>query len=127
MGSEMCIRDRLDGVLTEKTGKIVLPLATDYNDTPRQLVCFEKGKYAETKYVLLGVEQGFSRVRFYPKTGRSHQLRAHSAFHEGLNMAIVGDDLYGTHNDRMYLHAEKLTFMHPLTNQELTVCSTTPF
>ena len=117
----------LDGVLTEKTGKIVLPLATDYNDTPRQLVCFEKGKYAETKYVLLGVEQGFSRVRFYPKTGRSHQLRAHSAFHEGLNMAIVGDDLYGTHNERMYLHAEKLTFMHPLTNQELTVCSTTPF
>jgi len=117
----------LDGVLTKKTGIIALPLATDYNDTPRQLVCFEKGKYAETKYVLLGVEQGFSRVRFYPKTGRSHQLRAHSAFHEGLNMAIVGDDLYGTHNDRMYLHAEKLTFMLPLTNQELTVCSTAPF
>ena len=117
----------LDGVLAEKKGEIILPLATDYNDRPRQLVCFERGKYAETKYTLLGIEQGFSRVRFYPKTGRSHQLRAHSAFHDGLNMAIVGDDLYGKHNDRMYLHAEKLVFIHPVTNQELTVCSPVPF
>ena len=93
----------------------------------RFAVCFERGKYAETKYALLGVEQGFSRVRFYPKTGRSHQLRAHSAFHNGLNMAIVGDDLYGKHNDRMYLHAEKLVFIHPVTSQEVTVCSPAPF
>ena len=117
----------LDGVLTKKNGEIILPLATDYNDRPRQLVCFERGKYAETKYALLGVEQGFSRVRFYPKTGRSHQLRAHSAFHNGLNMAIVGDDLYGKHNDRMYLHAEKLIFIHPIRSQEVTVCSPAPF
>jgi tRNA pseudouridine32 synthase/23S rRNA pseudouridine746 synthase len=117
----------LDGTLTQKEGTIVLPLATDYNDRPRQLVCFERGKYAETTFTLLGVEKNTSRVRFYPKTGRSHQLRVHSAFHDGLNMAIVGDDLYGKHQDRMYLHAEKLVFMHPETNKEVTVFSKTPF
>ena len=117
----------LDGVLAQKEGEIILPLATDYNDRPRQLVCFERGKYAETKYELLGVDKGVSRVRFYPKTGRSHQLRAHSAFHDGLNMAIVGDDLYGRHQERMYLHAEKLIFIHPKTNKEVTVCAPTPF
>ena len=117
----------LDGVLKEKEGKIVLPLATDYSDRPRQLICFERGKYAETKYKLMGVEEGVSRVRFYPKTGRSHQLRAHSAFHDGLNMAIVGDDLYGKHQDRMYLHAEKLVFTHPETRQEVVISAPTPF
>lgn len=117
----------LDGVLTKKEGKIVLPLATDYSDRPRQLICFERGKYAETKYKLMGVEKGTSRVRFYPKTGRSHQLRAHSAFHDGLNMAIVGDDLYGKHQDRMYLHAEKLVFTHPETRQEVVISAPTPF
>ncbi len=117
----------LDGTLTQKEGTIVLPLATDYNDRPRQLVCFERGKYAETTFALLGVEKNTSRVRFYPKTGRSHQLRVHSAFHDGLNMAIVGDDLYGKHQDRMYLHAERLVFMHPETNKEVTVFSKTPF
>jgi tRNA pseudouridine32 synthase/23S rRNA pseudouridine746 synthase len=75
----------------------------------------------------MGVEEGVSRVRFYPKTGRSHQLRAHSAFHDGLNMAIVGDDLYGKHQDRMYLHAEKLVFTHPETGQEVVISAPTPF
>ena len=117
----------LDGILTQKEGTIVLPLATDYNDRPRQLVCFERGKYAETKFKLLALEKNTSRVRFYPQTGRSHQLRVHSAFHGGLNMAIVGDDLYGKHQDRMYLHAETLVFMHPKKNKELTVCAPSPF
>ena len=117
----------LDGILTQKEGTIVLPLATDYNDRPRQLVCYERGKYAETKFKLLALEKNTSRVRFYPQTGRSHQLRVHSAFHGGLNMAIVGDDLYGKHQDRMYLHAETLVFMHPKKNKELTVCAPSPF
>jgi tRNA pseudouridine32 synthase/23S rRNA pseudouridine746 synthase len=117
----------LDGVLDRKTGTIVLPLRIDYNDRPRQMVCFEKGKYAETKFKLLSINNGLSRVRFFPKTGRSHQLRAHSAFHNGLNIAIMGDDLYGKHLDRMYLHAEKLVFWHPETKEEVVVCAPAPF
>ena len=117
----------LDGVLDRKKGTIVLPLTIDYNDRPRQMVCFEKGKYAETKFKLLSTNKGLSRVRFFPKTGRSHQLRAHSAFHNGLNIAIMGDDLYGKHLDRMYLHAEKLVFRHPETKEELVVCAPAPF
>ena len=114
-------------VFNISTGSCSTHPLTDYNDRPRQLVCFERGKYAETKFKLLALEKNTSRVRFYPQTGRSHQLRVHSAFHGGLNMAIVGDDLYGKHQDRMYLHAETLVFMHPETNKEVTVCASSPF
>lgn len=117
----------LDGVLTLKKGRVSLPLTTDYNDRPRQLICLEKGKPAETDFELLSTTGNRSRVAFYPKTGRSHQLRVHAAFHQGLNLPILGDDLYGTQNERMFLHAEELVFNHPETNKETTVRTKAPF
>lgn len=117
----------LDGELTETSGEIDLPLRVDLDDRPRQLVCYDHGKSAKTKWELIEVKDGKSRVYFYPITGRSHQLRVHAAHHLGLNTPIVGDDLYGTISDRLHLHAEQLQFLHPITKEVITLEVSVPF
>jgi tRNA pseudouridine32 synthase / 23S rRNA pseudouridine746 synthase len=103
----------LDGHLTEKSGVIQLPLRLDIDDRPRQLVDFTKGKKAETNWTLINHKNGKTRVYFYPITGRTHQLRVHSAHKGGLNTPIIGDDLYGKKENRLHLHAEFIEFIHP--------------
>ena len=62
------------------------------------------------------------RLALYPKTGRTHQLRVHCAHREGLDAPILGDPLYGNvKTDRLYLHAEAITFKHPLTGKEIHI------
>lgn len=109
----------LSGELTEKGGEIHLPLRGDFDDRPRQMVCFEHGKKAVTRWELISVHNGQSKVHFYPLTGRTHQLRMHAAHSLGLNTPIVGDDLYGSAADRLYLHAAYLEFTHPQTKERL--------
>lgn len=109
----------LEGVLTEPEGEISLPMRGDPDDRPRQLVCFEHGKPAETYWQLIEVKDGRSKVYMYPKTGRTHQLRVHSAHHMGLNMAMVGDGLYGEKADRLHLHAEMLELDHPYSKERM--------
>jgi tRNA pseudouridine32 synthase/23S rRNA pseudouridine746 synthase len=103
----------LDGHLTEKSGVIQLPLRLDIDDRPRQLVDFTNGKKAETNWTLINHKNGKTRVYFYPITGRTHQLRVHSAHKGGLNTPIIGDDLYGKKENRLHLHAEFIEFIHP--------------
>jgi tRNA pseudouridine32 synthase/23S rRNA pseudouridine746 synthase len=110
----------LDGVLSKKKGIINLPLRVDLDDRPRQLVCYDYGKPAETHWELIEQKNGKSKVYFHPKTGRTHQLRVHSAHIKGLNMPIVGDDLYGNKANRLHLHAEFLEFTHPITKEVMT-------
>jgi len=98
-------------------GVISLPLAPDYLDRPRQVVDYDEGKPAVTDYEFIGQEGPYYRVLLTPHTGRTHQLRVHCAHKDGLGMPIVGDDLYGFHSDRLYLHAEYLSFTHPLTGE----------
>jgi tRNA pseudouridine32 synthase/23S rRNA pseudouridine746 synthase len=81
------------------------------------MVCYEHGKPAVTRYDVVEIKDGKTRIHFYPITGRTHQLRVHAAHPQGLNMPIVGDDLYGTRAERLYLHAEYLEFRHPITNE----------
>ena len=107
----------LDGHLTEKSGVIQLPLRLDIDDRPRQLVDFTNGKKAETNWTLINHKNGKTRVYFYPITGRTHQLRVHSAHVLGLESPILGDKLYGTSDQRMYLHAQEITFEHPITRE----------
>jgi tRNA pseudouridine32 synthase/23S rRNA pseudouridine746 synthase len=102
-----------------KRGVISLPLAPDYLDRPRQVVDYEEGKPAVTDYEIIGQEGPYYRVLLTPHTGRTHQLRVHCAHQDGLGMPIVGDDLYGFHSDRLYLHAEYLSFTHPLTGEKM--------
>jgi tRNA pseudouridine32 synthase/23S rRNA pseudouridine746 synthase len=109
----------LKGYVTTDQGTIDLPLRADFDDRPRQLVCFDYGKHALTQYEVVERAKGCTRVYFYPQTGRTHQLRVHAAHKQGLNCPIVGDDLYGIKADRLHLHAETLEFIHPHTAQEM--------
>ena len=109
----------LDGIVTEDKGTINLPLRVDLDDRPRQLVCFEHGKPAETNWEVIKRKNGKTKIHFYPISGRTHQLRVHAAHKLGLNIPIIGDDLYGQKADRLYLHADTLEFMHPTTKQQL--------
>ncbi len=117
----------LDGVLSEDSGEIDLPLRVDLEDRPRQLVCYEHGKPARTRWEVIERRGSRTRVNFYPITGRTHQLRVHAAHHSGLNAPIIGDNLYGQTADRLYLHAEEIEFIHPVTGEKLTFTDSAPF
>ncbi|MEY4833997.1 MAG: hypothetical protein RI980_112 [Bacteroidota bacterium] len=107
----------LDGLLEQSHGYIDLPLRVDLEDRPRQLVCYEHGKSAQTKWKTIEVKNGKTKVHFYPITGRTHQLRVHASHSLGLQTPIVGDDLYGTKADRLHLHAEYIQFEHPISKE----------
>lgn len=109
-------RALLDGIVTNDNGLIELPLKADYIDRPRQVVCNDDGKYAITRYNVIKRTDNKTLIEFYPVTGRTHQLRVHSAHQNGLNAPIVGDRLYGKdRHERLCLHAYKITFIHPVT------------
>lgn len=112
----------LTGLLEENEGIINLPMRGDFDDRPRQLVCFEHGKTAETTWQVIERKHGKTKVHLSPKTGRTHQLRVHSAHVQGLNMPIVGDDLYGAKADRLHLHAELLELNHPCSKLFMSFC-----
>lgn len=109
----------LEGIVKQKSGIIRLPLRVDLDNRPRQLVCHSHGKNALTRFEVVEEKEGKTRIHFFPHTGRTHQLRVHAAHHLGLHCPILGDDLYGTPQDRLYLHAEILEITHPFTSQRL--------
>ena len=108
----------LDGILPEKEGEIHLPIRVDLNNRPRQLVDYEYGKAAHTRYQVISERNGRTLVHFYPITGRTHQLRMHAAHSSGLNTPILGDDLYGKPSERLFLHAAYLKIRHPESGEQ---------
>lgn len=107
----------LDGLIEPDSGKIELPLRVDLDDRPRQIVCYEYGKMGVTDFKVLSKTENSTRIQYFPITGRTHQLRLHSAHRSGLNAPIKGDDLYGTKSNRLHLHAHTLEFFHPITKE----------
>ena len=110
----------LEGILPMTVGtkgEISLPLSSDYLNRPCQKVDYENGKEAITLYEVMGeVEvEGQKRtlMKLNPVTGRTHQLRVHCAHPDGLGMPILGDDLYGKHAKRLYLHAQEISPLSP--------------
>lgn len=110
----------LEGVLSDDEGSINLPLRVDLDNRPRQLVCYEHGKTAYTNWKVVERLNNRTRIHFFPVTGRTHQLRVHAAHPSGLNLPIVGDDLYGNSAERLYLHAETLEFKHPVFMEQMS-------
>ncbi len=124
------LRPSVDRRLTVgETGIIELPLLPNPYDRPRQMVNKEHGKIAITKYIVRQqVSNDIYLVDFYPLTGRTHQLRVHAAHPEGLNAPIVGDRLYGgMPAERLMLHAAEITFVHPVTKEEMHFCIPSDF
>lgn len=109
----------LEGEIADEEGTIDLPLRPDIEDRPRQLVCYEHGKPATTKWKVIKRVGGRTLVHLWPITGRTHQLRVHAAHRDGLNTPMVGDDLYGKPDGRLHLQAAALSFVHPATKEEM--------
>ena len=105
---------RVDGRLEPKTGRVDLPLIVDWPNRPRQKVDHDEGRPAQTDWRVMRAGDDETRVRLFPLTGRSHQLRVHMA---ETGHPILGDTLYATgaaaEHSRLMLHAESLRFRHP--------------
>ena len=110
-------------------GSILLSISPDYDERPRQKVDRSQGKYASTLYtVLANNDDGTVDLKLSPVTGRTHQLRVHSAHHLGLGSPILGDMLYGGQCNafqdasepspkRLHLHAYSICFTHPTSGR----------
>ena len=119
---------RVWGTPAQKAGEVDLPLIVDWPNRPRQKVCHETGKPAQTEWKLIKSDGQTSRIRLHPKTGRSHQLRVHML---ALGHPILGDPFYasGPARDfpRLMLHSEELRFKHPDGGRSMKVRSKAPF
>ena len=118
----------LEGIVPKDKDTVDLPLCLNPLDRPRQMVHTEHGKPAITDYqVLERLDGKRTRIAFYPRTGRTHQLRIHAAHPLGLHCPIIGDELYGEKADRLYLHAEYLEFTHPITGETVRITKAAEF
>ncbi len=119
---------RVWGHVAEKTGRIDLPLIVDWPNRPLQHVDFERGKPAVTDWRVQRHEDGTTRVRLYPQTGRSHQLRVHM---KEIGHPILGDPFYATGPardfPRLMLHAENLRLRHPDGGKGMSFSAKCPF
>ena len=133
----------VEGTPQQEHGIIDLPLLSDPMNRPRQVVDLEHGKRAITEYRILRTFEGgsqflrpfdskrpkverftlqsslFTLLALWPHTGRTHQLRIHCAHESGLGCPILGDELYGTKADRLYLQAQAISFVHPITGRKM--------
>jgi 23S rRNA pseudouridine1911/1915/1917 synthase len=107
----------VDGLLKNDYGVLDFPIGRNRHDSKKYLVS-KTGKSAITRYQVIKRYANMSYVKVNIETGRTHQIRVHFSH---VNHPIVGDELYGKGSDRMYLHASKLSFIHPNTRKEITV------
>ncbi len=119
----------LDGIIDGNKGELHLSFRLDPNNRPLQIYDPQHGKPGITHWEKLGVQSGKTRIEFTPVTGRTHQLRLHSAHPLGLGTPIIGDSLYGSGNegDQMMLHATFLQFFHPVSGKNVCFSSPPPF
>lgn len=119
----------LSGKIEHEHGEIDLPLWGNPENRPFQQVDLVRGKPSVTEFRLLESKENYSRIEFVPLTGRTHQLRVHSADPRGLGTTILGDRLYGCDaaTDRLHLHARELTFIHPRSQEVIHLQISVPF
>ncbi len=119
---------RVAGRVEEKTGVIDLPLIVDWPNRPKQMVDHQNGKPAVTEWRRVRAGEDESRLRLFPKTGRSHQLRVHCL---AIGHPILGDPFYANgparDHPRLMLHSESIRFRHPDGGQHMSFSLKTPF
>lgn len=125
-------------------GRIDQPIGRKRTD-PTSFIVNIVGKEAKTKFQIIKESQYFSYVNFFPKTGRTHQIRVHSAFNGN---PIIGDTKYGGGLSRAkgyipevsknmellfncvkrhVLHAQKISFIHPRSGEEINFDCDLPY
>jgi tRNA pseudouridine32 synthase/23S rRNA pseudouridine746 synthase len=119
----------LDGIVTQSSGIINLPLWGNPDNRPYQTVDWQQGKPSLTRFQVIAKEDPLTRLEFFPLTGRTHQIRVHASDHQGLGIAILGDRLYGNSSsaNRLHLHARELSFQHPQSGKRIRLRVETPF
>ncbi|MFC4095366.1 RluA family pseudouridine synthase [Euzebyella saccharophila] len=117
----------LEKPIHKSSGVIELPLILDINNRPMQMVSYKHGKPALTHYEVVEEAALRTLIKLRPVTGRSHQLRVHCAHKLGLHAPIVGDNLYGTPEKRLCLHAQQIKFSHPVTGETIHIKTDLPF
>ena len=120
---------RVAGLIEQDSGLVDLPLATDWDNKPRQRVDYENGRPSQTEWSVIEREADVTRVRLHPLTGRTHQLRVHM---KAIGHVILGDAFYGDSASfaaapRLQLHAAELGFTHPTTGEFMVFTAPTPF
>jgi len=108
---------------------IDLPLATDWENKPRQEVNHERGRASQTRWQVIDRETNATRLKLIPVTGRTHQLRVHM---KEIGHPILGDEFYSIGDaldaaDRLQLHAAELGFRHPSGGEPVVFRSEPPF
>ena len=119
---------RVQGRIAQEAGTVDLPLIVDWPNRPLQMVDFERGRPAITEWRVMETSDDETRVRLYPQTGRSHQLRVHM---KEIGHPILGDPFYATGPardfPRLMLHSESLRFRHPDGGAGMSFSARTPF
>lgn len=116
----------VEGIPVNKKGTINEPIARK-NGSIMERCISEEGKKAITHYEVINeLRNNLSIVKLNLETGRTHQIRVHLAY---LNTPILGDSLYGNTSkliNRQALHAYKMEFMHPITNENICITASIP-
>ncbi len=110
------------GCVNDDSGVISAPIAKTINDGIKREIN-EEGKDSLTYFEVLKRSADYTLVKFNLATGRTHQIRLHSKM---ISLGIVGDKLYASEEEHMYLHAKELEFTHPITKQNIKIESELP-
>lgn len=111
----------LEGILENKSGIISAPISRKKDSIIERCINFEEGEIAITHYDVIKTNIDYSIVHFILETGRTHQIRVHSAY---IGHPIIGDTLYGKISNkinRQALHAYKVNFIHPISKKHIVI------
>ena len=115
-----------EGILNKKEDIINLPIARKPESIMERCVSAD-GQTAITQYkVIQEIDNKYSVILLKLHTGRTHQIRVHLSY---IGAPILGDTLYGKSSeliDRQALHAYKIEFVHPITNQKISIIASIP-
>lgn len=114
------------GRFKEKTGTIDAPIGRSKYDRKKMCVTDTNSRNAVTHYEVIDEFGQYSHLKFRLETGRTHQIRVHSAY---IGHPVLGDDVYGKPFkgiEGQCLHAKKLGFIHPTSNEYIEFDSELP-
>jgi 23S rRNA pseudouridine1911/1915/1917 synthase len=110
-----------------RRGRIEAPIGRDRRDPTRMSLDTASPREAVTEFELVELFPRHALLRVRLVTGRTHQIRVHLA---AIDLPVAGDPIYGVEGDlgleRQFLHAARLAFPHPFTEEPVEVDSPLP-